>query len=130
MKLYSDLIRIPTYEERVEFLRVDQPPSEFGQLRSLNQKFYNSTEWRRIRQYVMARDFWFDLGIPGREIQGRTIVHHINPLSPKDLYLYSEKSLNPQNLITVSHPTHLAIHFGITKTETVLERVPGDTKLW
>ena len=130
MITYSDLIQIPTFEERVAFLRTDQQPSEFDRLRPLNQKFYNSTLWKRVRQIVIARDLGFDLAIPGREILGRVIVHHINPLMPKDLYLYSERALNPVNLVTVSHGTHLAIHFGIIKPELPLERSSGDTKLW
>lgn len=133
MLTYSDLILIPTFEERLEYLRTDSLPSEltFDKLRYLNQKFYNSRAWKRVRTSVIARDLGFDLGIPGREISGRVLVHHMNPLLPKDLLYHSEEALDPEFLITTSFDTHQAIHFGYEKPdEFLLERKPGDTKLW
>lgn len=131
MLTYSDLVEIPTFEERVAFLRTDGKPSEltFDELRFLNQTFYNSRSWKRVRATVIARDLGFDLAIPGREIFGRVLVHHMNPLIPKDFYLQSDKTLNPEFLITVSHETHLAIHFGYVKAN-IVDRFSGDTKLW
>ncbi len=131
MLTYSDLVEIPTFEERVEFLRTDGKPSEltFDVLRFLNQTFYNSRSWKRVRASVIGRDLGFDLGIPGREIFGRVLVHHMNPLIPKDFYLQSDKTLNPEFLITTSHDTHLAIHFGYVKAN-IIDRFSGDTKLW
>lgn len=132
MLTYSDIILIPSFEERLEFLRTDQTPSEitFDQLRYLNQKFYNSNSWKRIRRSVIARDLGFDLAVPGREIFGRVLVHHMNPLTPKDLLYHSENALDPEFLITVSEETHRAIHFGSEISESDIERKPGDTKLW
>jgi len=132
MQTYTDLILIPTFEGRLAFLRTDELPSEltFDKLRYINQKFYTSRAWRIARRNVIARDLGFDLGIPGREIFGKVIVHHMNPLRPKDLYLGSEMTLDPEFLITVSHHTHGAIHFGSEPQELVVERFLGDTKLW
>lgn len=132
MLTYSDLIKIPTFEERLEYLKTDQTPSEltFDQLRYLNQTFYNSRHWRRVRKAVIARDLGFDLAIPGKEIFGKVLVHHMNPLLPKDLYLQNRKALDPEFLITVSNETHLAIHFGYQKPDIVQDRFKGDTTLW
>lgn len=132
MIIYSDLIMLPTFQERLELLRTDGLPSEltFDQLRYLNQRFYNSSMWKKLREHVIARDFGFDLAIPGREIFGKIIVHHMNPLTPKDLYLGVKETLDPDLLITTSHQTHQAIHFNSKIEEPFIERRPGDTKLW
>ena len=132
MKTYSELITLPTYEERLVYLRTDGLPSEvtFSQLRYLNQKFYNSKGWKLTRRAVISRDLGFDLGVPGREILGKVIVHHMNPILPKDLYLGHEVVWDPEFLITVSHYTHEAIHFGSEQPDPFIEREPGDTKLW
>lgn len=132
MITYYDVLAFPTFEQRLNFLRTDSLPSEvtFDQLRDLNQRFYNSPEWKRIRRLVIARDLGFDLAVPGREIHGKVIVHHINPLIPKDLYLLLPRATDPDLLITVSSSTHKAIHFGAQTPEQFIERRPGDTKLW
>lgn len=132
MITYSDVIALPSFESRLEFLRTDGLPSEltFDQLRYLSQKFYNSKAWKEVRDFVIARDLGFDLAIPGRTINGRVLVHHMTPLIPKDLYVGSKIPLDPDLLITVSHPTHQAIHFGSIVPEPFVERKPGDTKLW
>lgn len=132
MLQYSDLILLPTFEERLEFLRTEGLPSEitFDQLRQLNQRFYNSRSWKMVRRSVISRDLGFDLGIPGREIVGRVLVHHMNPLTPKDLLYHSEDALDPELLISTSYQTHQAIHFGSERLEIVSDRSPGDTSLW
>jgi len=134
IKTYSELAVIPTFEGRLDYLRTDIPPSEltFGLMRDLNQSFYNSSQWRRIRQTVISRDFGLDLGCSDYDIGGRVIVHHMNPLKPKDILRHSGLALNPEYMITVSHKTHLAIHFGlpVDTMESFVERRPGDTKLW
>lgn len=133
MLTYSDLVRLRTFEGRLDYLKVDGKPSEitFGALRSLNQRFYNSIQWKRVRDEVIARDLGFDLGIPGRDIFGKVLVHHMNPLLPKDLLYRTEKALNPEFLITVSNDTHLSIHYGFEPQELAeVARTPGDTKLW
>lgn len=132
MMTHTDLIRFPTFEERLSYLRVDGPPSEIGfdKLRFLNQKFYQSSTWKRIRSNVISRDLGFDLGIPGREIIGKVIVHHMNVLKPKDIINHSDIALDPEYLITVSYETHQAIHFGSPIREPIQDRFSGDTKLW
>jgi hypothetical protein len=132
MITYYDLIKLPTFRDRLDFLRTDQLPSEltFDQLRHINQRFYNSSMWKQVRQHVIARDLGLDLAIPGREIFGKVVVHHMNPLTPKDLYLGVQASLDPDLLITTSYQTHQAIHFGSKVEEPFIERRPGDTKLW
>ncbi len=129
---YSDLVLLKSFEERLEYLRTDGLPSEitFGALRSLNQRFYTSRIWKQVRAEVIARDLSYDLGIPGRSIFGKVIVHHMNPLRPKDIYHSSELALNSEFLVTVSHGTHQAIHFGSQLPEPEIERFPGDTILW
>lgn len=132
MVTYSDLILLPTFEERLALLRTNDQSSEraFDNLRELNQRFYGSRAWKDVRNYVIARDLGFDLGIPGRTIFGRVVVHHMNPLKPKDLYYGMVDSLDPEFLITVSSTTHEAIHFGTELPEIPMERFPGDTRLW
>lgn len=132
MKTYSELIELPTYEERLAYLRTDGLPSEvtFDKLRYLNQRFYNSRGWKLTRRFVIGRDLGYDIAVPGREIFGRAIVHHMNPILPKDLYLGHEELLDPEGLVTVSHYTHQAIHFGSEELDPLIERQPGDTKLW
>ena len=133
MLTYSNLISLKTFEERMDYLATDSMPSEvtFGALRFLNQAFYNSLRWKRVRMHVIARDLGCDLSMPGHTIFGKTIVHHMNPLEPKDIYNDSEKLLNPEFLVTVSHRTHHGIHFGFqTDLQFNTERFEGDTKLW
>jgi len=133
MRTYSELITLPTFEDRLEYLRVTDLPGEltFGPLRDLNQKFYMSRDWKRIRELVISRDLGYDLGVPGREILGRVLVHHMNPIKPKDIVYHSDNVLNPEFLITVSDWTHRCIHFGTDPKEDIfVDRQPGDTKLW
>ena len=128
-----ELMEFDTFEERLLYLSVESIPSEltFADLRFLNQRFYNSRAWRQARSTVIARDLGFDLAIPGRDIYGNAIVHHMNPLKPKDLQYNIHVSLDPRFLITVSHMTHEAIHFGTSLVPPpTFERVPGDTTLW
>lgn len=106
--------------------------STFGFDRWINQRFYRSREWQQVRDFVVFRDEACDLGIPGHEIYDRLMVHHMNPISPEDLERGEEWVLDPEFLITTTHRTHNAIHYG---DESMLprgpvERRPGDTKLW
>jgi len=129
---YTDLILLKTFYERLEVLKCPSKPSEltFDELRYLNQRFYQSDQWKRVRNYVIARDSGNDLGIPGREIYGPIIVHHMNPIRPKDLLFNYDALVDPEFLITVSDPTHRSIHFNSPITEPRRERYLGDTKLW
>lgn len=135
MKTYSELISLRTFEDRFNYLKLNGQVGRetFGFDRIYNQKFYRSKEWKDIRNYVITRDFGCDLGIQDREIQGRIMVHHMNPISIEDIQHSSDYLLNPEYLITVSPKTHDAIHYSdesILLPSMVIERKPGDTKLW
>ena len=131
---YPELARIDTFEERFEYLslkaRIGQ--DTFGFERWMNQSFYRSREWRDMRDEVIARDNGCDLGVPGFEIYERVIVHHIIPMTVEDLEDDNPLVLDPDNLITTTHNTHNAIHWGDKSLLKVLPpaRRPGDTKLW
>lgn len=135
IRTYEELITLPTFEERYRYLKLNGVIGEstFGFDRWLNQKFYNSYEWKQIRNYVITRDNGCDLAIPDREILNRKIlVHHMNPILMKDIVDRSEIILDPNYLITVSHETHNAIHYGDESLILfeLIERKPNDTKLW
>lgn len=132
MRTYSELIGFETFQERFEYLRLKQFVSEetFGGLRNINQAFYSSVEWRKIRSFVISRDLGFDLGILGMEISGVAYVHHMNPITPEILIHKSYLALDPEFLITTSFDTHQAIHFFRGEITHHVERKPGDTKLW
>lgn len=131
---YSELARIPDYRSRFDYLKLQGSVGRptFGGERYLNQRFYRSAEWRRIREFVIARDSGLDLGCQGYEIYDQVIIHHMNPMSVDDLYHANEDILNPEFLITTTHTTHNAIHYGdeTLLREPYVERRPGDTMLW
>lgn len=134
IRTITDVYRLYSFEERYEYLRLDGMvgTATFGFDRYLNQRFYKSSAWRKVRDEVIVRDNGCDLGIPGREIHSGLLVHHINPISPEDLEDFNPDILDPEYLICVTHTTHNAIHFG-SKNQLVTipqERRPGDTKLW
>lgn len=131
---YKELRLLRTFEERYEYLRLDGVVGDdtFGHERYLNQRFYKSREWKQVRNYVIARDEGLDLGAEGYEIFDRVIIHHMNPMRPKDIIHSDPDILNPDFLVCTSHNTHNAIHYGDKSLLTVslVERRPGDTKLW
>lgn len=114
IKTYSELITIPTFEERYRYLQLKGVVGKdtFGFDRYLNQKFYRSAEWKRIRDFVIIRDNGCDLGIEDRVIHGKILIHHMNPITEKDIYNLSDILLDPEYLISVTHSTHNAIHYG------------------
>lgn len=114
IKSYSELIQLPTFEERYRYLRLRGRVGEetFGFDRYLNQIFYNSEEWKSVRNYVIVRDNGCDLGIAGREIQSRILVHHMNPIRKEDILRRSKFLLDPEYLICTIKNTHDAIHYG------------------
>lgn len=114
IRTYSELCLLPTFRERYEYLKLQGIVGEetFGFDRYMNQFFYRSPEWRAIRDEVIARDEGCDLGIPGREIFDRIIIHHMNPISPEDIRDRSDFLLNSDFLIVTTHRTHQAIHYG------------------
>lgn len=124
IKTYSELIRLPTFEDRFNYLRLSGNVGRetFGFDRYLNQVFYQrSQKWKRARDYVITRDNGCDLAIEGREIYERIIVHHMNPITIEDLERESDLLLDPEFLITTIHNTHNAIHYG---DSTLLLRDP------
>ena len=124
IRTYSELKRLPTFEERFKYLSLKGQVGEetYGFDRWINQNFYHSREWKQIRSWVITRDSGCDLGIPGREIPGHVIVHHINPILVHDIQSSSEYLLNPEYLICVSDNTHQAIHYG---DESLLITMPA-----
>ena len=133
MRTYSELSELKTKEERYNYLACNSRVGleSFGHERYLNQKFYTAPEWRNLRNHIITRDNGNDLGIPFRPINGRIIVHHINPLTKAEVREGTESLWDPNNLICVSHRTHNAIHFGeLPEVLAIEERKPGDTNLW
>lgn len=131
---YSELANFSTFDERFEYLRLESRVGRatFGFDRHVNQMFYMSREWQDIRQHVILRDNGCDLGIEGHEIHIGPLIHHINPMSIDDIVHREEWILDPEFLITTTHPTHNAIHYGAKSPypKVVTERSPRDTQLW
>ncbi len=133
-KRYSELRRLQTLEERFEYLKLNGRVGEttFGFDRYLNQQFYTSREWRSLRDRVILRDNGCDLGIEGFEIHRGLYIHHLNPMTVEDLNSGNPDILDPEYLITCTHQTHNAIHYGDRNLlrKDHIPRRPGDTKLW
>ena len=136
IKSYSELITLPTFEERYKYLKIGGRVGEetFGYDRWINQMFYRSKEWKDFRRDIIVRDMGCDLGIEDRAISGLIIVHHINPI-PK--FAIEKRMfdilLNPENAICVSHNTHNAIHYGddsLLIESKPIERTLNDTCPW
>lgn len=134
MRTYSELILLPTFEERFEYLKLDSRVGEatFGFERYLNQNFYHSYEWKQIRRDVILRDNGCDLGVEGYDIFGPIIVHHMNPVTSNDIVLATKELMNPEFLISTRLETHNALHFGDISllNNRPIERRPGDTCPW
>lgn len=134
IRTYSELVKLNTFEERYRYLRLGGKVGEetFGFDRYLNQIFYGSREWKSVRDYVIVRDLGCDLGIKDREIYGRIIVHHMNPISVKDIQMRSEFLLDPEYLICTVKNTHDAIHYGDEGLLILapVERSKNDTCPW
>lgn len=133
-RTYSELITLPTFEERYRYLQLKGSVGEetFGFDRYINQKFYNSQEWKSIRDYIIVRDQGCDLGVEGYEIHGRIYIHHMNPVLLKDVMYRTEYLTNPEYLITTTHSTHNAIHYGDENllNKTPIARSKNDTCPW
>lgn len=134
MKTYSELMSIPDYYDRFDYLRLDGKVGEltFGYERYLNQALYRSSEWQALRPHVIARDDAKDMGHPDFEIPGRIIIHHINPITIEMIIHSDPLVFDPENLICVAHNTHEAIHYGDKRLlpQPLIERKKGDTTLW
>lgn len=134
IRTYSELITLPTFEERFKYLQLNGRVGEetFGFDRYLNQIFYNSEEWKSIRDFVIIRDGGCDLGIPDREIYTRILVHHMNPIRQEDILRRSKFLLDPEFLISTMKSTHDAIHYGDESLLILepIERTRNDTCPW
>lgn len=134
-RTYSDLVRLKTFDDRFDYLKLEGSvgQSTFGFDRHLNQTFYQSHEWKTVRRHVIVRDNGCDLGIEGYDIHAEILIHHINPMVAEDIIHGESWIIDPEFLITTTKQTHNAIHYGDTSLlvpKTVVERLPGDTKLW
>lgn len=133
-RTYSDLQQLETFENRFDYLKLKGVvgDSTFGFERHHNQKFYTSREWRRVRDEVITRDYGCDLAVSGFDIRTRILIHHMNPITPEDIMHGNVDIVDPEYLITVSHRTHNAIHYGDKHLLAlpVIERRPDDTRLW
>lgn len=134
IRTYSELIEFETFEERFEYLKLKGSVGieTFGFDRYLNQVLYHSDEWKRTRDIVIIRDNGCDLGIDDREIHGRIIIHHMNPITEQDILRHSSKIFDPEFLITTMIDTHNAIHYGdeYLLSGRIIERRANDTSPW
>lgn len=131
---YEELSRLDSFDDRFDYLmlRGEVGTATFGFDRWMNQRFYTSTEWRQIRNHVIARDLGCDLGVEGYEIYDKIFIHHMNPMSVDDIEARRPGNLDPDFLITTTHRTHNAIHYGDRSLlrAALVVRKPGDTTLW
>lgn len=134
VRTYSEMSKLNSLEERFNYLALHASIGDptFGFERYINQRFYTSREWRQARTEVIVRDMGCDLGVEGYDIFGRLFIHHMNPMTMRDIRDGNEDILNPEFLVAVSHATHNAVHYGdesLLPVPIVIRR-PGDTKLW
>ena len=134
IRTYEEISKCRTFKERFEYLKLDGKVAHdtFGFDRYMNQYFYKSDRWKRVRDIVILRDDGCDLGVKGYDIHGKVIIHHMNPLNLDDIVNETEYLLNPNYLICTSHETHNAIHYGSYEmiNKEPIERVPNDTCPW
>ena len=134
-KTYSELIQIPTYEDRLKYAYLGGGVGNetFGFDRWLNQRLYNSKEWRQLRNDIIIRDNGCDLAMKGYDLYDRILIHHLNPITYDDVVNRADCIFDPENLICVSHDTHNYIHYGIQDDKLKglnFERTPNDTCPW
>lgn len=134
IRTYTELSRLTTFKERYQYLKLNGSvgTDTFGFDRYMNQNFYRSREWKSIRDQVIVRDCGCDLGVEGYEIHGRIYIHHMNPILLEDIENRTEFLLNPEYLITTTHNTHNAIHYGDESLITMepVVRTKNDTCPW
>lgn len=134
VRSHTELIQLESFESRFEYLKlgggIGQPT--FGYARQINQDFYASREWEDVRLYVIIRDDGCDLGVPGYDIPEGPVIHHMNVMTVDDIIHGEGWILDPEYLITTTHQTHNAIHYGsdILQPPVVAQRSPNDTTLW
>ena len=132
---YSECVKNPDFMDRFRYLKLGGVIGEetFGFNRWLNQEFYHSDAWKSFRRQIIIRDSGCDLACPGFEVHDKLLIHHIEPITIADIKNRNPLVLDPENVICVSHRTHEAIHYGsedLLRDFFVVERRPGDTKLW
>lgn len=134
IKSYSELIEIPNYFDRFEYLKIGGHVGEstFGSNRYLNQALYRSYEWKKFRRDMIIRDNGCDMADPDHEISGIILLHHINPITIDDVVNDRFKVFDPDNVVCVSHKTHEAIHYGDDSLlpKGLIIRRPNDTIPW
>lgn len=134
IRTYTELSRLTTFKERYQYLKLNGSvgTDTFGFDRYMNQNFYRSREWKSVRDQVIVRDCGCDLGVEGYEIRGRIYIHHMNPILLEDIENRTEFLLNPEYLITTTHNTHNAIHYGDESLITMepIVRTKNDTCPW
>ncbi len=134
IRSYEDLAEFDEFEDRFRYLalRSQVGIATFGYERYLNQRFYTSREWRQLRHHIINRDQGCDLGVPGREIHSKVIIHHMNPITAQQVVHGEESIFDPDQLITTTLRTHNAIHYGDERQllRPLVPRRHGDTRLW
>lgn len=134
IRTYSELLQCATFDERYNYLKLDGKVGveTFGFERYLNQNFYRSPEWKKIRDLVIIRDCGCDLAVDGYIILGRVCIHHMNPIDSEDIRRRTAYLMDPEYLITCSYNTHQAIHYGCEQLlpKDPIERRPNDTCPW
>lgn len=128
---YKKLLTFDNFGDRLNFLSLIN--RGYKSPREISNAFYKSRIWRDMRDYIIARDLGYDLGVKDVEIEGPPLVHHMIPLTEEDILEWREDIiLNPDLLITTSYNTHNIIHYGFSRVQSMnyVERSPGDTKLW
>lgn len=134
IRTYSDLRRLDTIKERFRYLALHGVVGDttFGFDRYLNQNFYRSVQWKQMRSKIIVRDEGCDLGLIGNEIHDKIFIHHMNPMTAGEIIDGDYRILDPEFLIAVSLQTHNAIHYGDESQlpKPLIQRKPGDTKLW
>lgn len=134
IKSWDELGKIPTFEGRIEYLRTYSTVGEptFGYDRWINQRFYQSEEYKRLRRKIVAKQNGWDLGVEGYPLPEIFILHHMNPITVEDIINGSEFAWDPKYLVCVSPATHRAIHYQESKNRLPLiaQRSPNDTSPW
>lgn len=133
MRTYSELIRIPSFEERMKYAYIGGGvgTETFGFDRWVNQRLYSCPEWKKLRRDIILRDDGCDLGSKDRPIFVRIFIHHLEPITKEDIINRADKVFDPENLICVSFETHNFIHYGITDNSLKhQDRFPNDQCPW
>ena len=133
-RTYSELITLPTFVERFKYLKLDGfiGRETFGFKRWINQELYHCDKWLKFRDKIIIRDNGCDLGVPGYDIYGSVLIHHLNPVTYEDILNQNPCVFDPENVICTQLKTHNAIHYGDDSLLILspIERSPNDTCPW